>query len=164
MPTNSEYQAARDLARELVQLDLRTPGLRLTGIGSDAIKATLRWERPPRLVSWDWFKVIKRRHGGYLELAVWHDETLCGLAYGPAGDRWLSIERLEGNPYPHPLKGRVTDIAIAVMQTQAVAMDLPQTRISDPFEELIPHYRRRGYVNLVKSVDSRYLTKGRGAP
>lgn len=155
----AEYERVREKARDLVQLDRRTPGLRLDGITRAAALAAQRWPCPPRLVGWDWLRIVKRKAGGDLDLAIWHEETLCGLAYGRARQGWLELGYLEANPYPHPFKGKVADVAIAVLQAQALALGLPETRLRNPLDELRGHYARRGYTTLENDGVTVYLRR-----
>ncbi|WP_144426373.1 hypothetical protein [Methylobacterium sp. ARG-1] len=64
-----------------------------------------------RPVDWDWAALSARfqnNHPKCFNAAIWHDETLCGLAIGAVNrDRFVAVDFLEGNPDPtHPLKGR----------------------------------------------------------
>lgn len=164
MPTEAEYEAIRCLVRERLQIDLRRPEIRLTSIGFAALRATRQWRMPPRRVSWDWTKLVKRRGGGHFEIAVWWDETLCGLAYGKSGSSWLSMNYLEGCPFPHPLKGRIIPIAVTALEAQALALGVSETRLIDPFIELQDRYMARGYVRVAERGVPLYLSRRRPIP
>lgn len=74
----------------------------------------------------------------------------------------LCLARLEGDPDPtHPLKGRVVDIAVAVLETQALILGIPETRLESPDPGLVERYRRLGYEWLVETGAPRYLRKVR---
>jgi hypothetical protein len=155
--TYAEYEAVRRAVRERVALDWRTPGLRLDGISHEALRTARGWKRPPRLVDWDWQRIVKRKAGADLDLAIWHEDVLCGLAYGQAKAEWLEIGWLEGNSYGHPLQGQIIDLVLAVLGTQAVALGFPETRLKNPIEPLRDKYRRRGWPHLVIVGDAVYL-------
>lgn len=157
--TYAEYEAVRRAVRERVALDWRTPGLRLDGISHEALRTARGWKRPPRLVDWDWQRIVKRKSGADLDLAIWHEDTLCGIAYGQAKPDWLEIGWLEGSPHIHPLKGQVIDLALAVLRTQAIAFDIPETRLKNPIEPLREGYRHRGRTDLVAVADAVYLCR-----
>jgi hypothetical protein len=150
-----------------VQDDLRgvIPEIALTDIGTEALQAVRRWYGLPRQAGWEWFNVTKRRKVRCYDLAVWHGEQLCGLAFGPASTDWIGIAFVEGNPdKTHPLKGKITDIAIAVLETQAAALDIRETRLLRPLPELVERYRRRGYEGLAERAGFDYLAKIRTPP
>lgn len=164
MASEAEHEALRQSVRERLQLDLRRPELRITGISFEALQATRRWRMPPRRVSWDWTRVVKRRGGGHFEIAFWWDGVLCGLAYGKAGADWLAINYLEGCPEPHSLKGRILPLAVAALEAQALAQNLPETRLIDPFEEVEDRYSARGYARVAPPGLPVYLFKRRLIP
>lgn len=155
--TYAEYEAVRRAVRERVALDWRMPGLRLDAITYDAQRAVRGWARPPRLVDWDWQRIVKRKSGADLDLAIWHGNVLCGLAYGQAKAEWLEIGWLEGNPYGHPLRGQIIDLALTVLGTQAIALGFSETRLKNPIEPLRDGYRQRGWPHLVTVGDAIYL-------
>lgn len=164
MASEAEYEALRQSVRERLQLDLRRPELQITGISFAVLQAARRWRMPPRRVSWDWTRLIKRRGGGHFEVAFWWNATLCGLAYGKAGPGWLSINYLEGCPLPHPLKRRILPLAVAALEAQALAQNLPETRLVDPFEEIVDRYLTHGYARVAPAGLPVYLFKRRPIP
>ena len=124
MTPYAAWRDLRELVRATVETDLRPrfPALRLTPIDHAAFTAAKPW-REAQQIGWEWRSVVKLKTNRF-DLAVWHGETLCGLAYGPATDDWVSIAYLQGNPdSAHPLKGCVIDIAVAALEAQALAAD-----------------------------------------
>lgn len=81
----SRYRVLRQAARIAVMRELaRTDRsfVRLAEIGEEALSATQSWEN--RRVDWDWRKLLRRLRGRHrrIELAIWVDPMLCGLAIG----------------------------------------------------------------------------------
>lgn len=165
MSAYADQDDLRSLARGVAEADLRllSPALRLGPIRAAALRAALPW-RAARAVGWEWDRVVKRREPSRFELAIWHGDTLCGLAYGPAAPEWVAIAYLQGNPDPaHPLKRRVVDVAVAVLEAQALAAGAPETRLLRPVPELVEHYGRRGYRRAVApEAGLDYLRRLRG--
>ncbi len=157
--TYAQYEEVRRAVRERVALDWRTPGLHLDAITHEALRAVRGWRRPPRVVDWDWVRIVKRKTGADLDLAVWHEDILCALAYGQAKAEWLEIGWLEGNPYGHPLRGQIIDLALAVLDTQAVALGFSETRLKNPIAPLRDKYRQRGWLHLVTVGEAVYLSR-----
>lgn len=165
--TSSNYahwDDLRELVRARVGADLRKhfPDLRLTSINLAALNAARPW-RSAQAVGWEWPAVVKRRRTNRFDLAIWHGEILCGLAYGPADAAWVAIGFLQGNPDPfHPLRGRVILIALAVLETQVLAADAAEARLLKPLPELVTLYEARGYRRMADRTDLDYLRKERG--
>lgn len=162
MAETRDWIEARHLALATVndRLRGRCPSLRLTPIDRVALSEARAWPLVDRQVNWDWTGIVKRRESGRIEVAIWSDGRLCGLADGPMRGGALCISRLEGAPDPtHPLKGRITDIAIAVLETQALIFGIPETRLESPDPALVARYRHYGYAWLAKTGDARYLVK-----
>jgi hypothetical protein len=164
LASEAEYEALRRSVRDRLQLDLRRPDLRITGITSAVIQATRLWRMPPRRVSWDWTRLVKRRGKGHFEVAFWWGPSLCGLAFGKVGPDWLAIHYLEGCPEPHPLKGQILPLAVAALEAQALAQSIPGTRLVDPFVEIEDRYIERGYARVAPPGLPVYLFKRRPNP
>lgn len=159
MASEPEYEELRDLVRSRVQLDLRTPGLRLAGIDAAAFAQTDAWYIPPRKVDWDWERLVRPKRGAALDLSIWHEETLCGLAFGQAQPEWLELGYIETRPYEHSLGRRIMAIALTVLETNALAVGISETRIRNPIVDLRSRYARYGYTELVKVEFTTYLCK-----
>jgi hypothetical protein len=142
----SDLQRLRRFSRATAQAILRRtwPAIRIAPIDSKALASHRFWRE--RAVNWDWRMIVRPPLRDRFDVAVWHAKVLCALAYGPSDGQAVSINYLEGNPdASHPLKGHIVDIAIVCLEVQAVAFDLKETRLIEPFVELIPLYRARGY-------------------
>jgi hypothetical protein len=164
MPEPIDVREARHLACATVaaRLQGRLPALHLTEIDAAALAAARAWPLASRHVTWDWTGIVKRRETGRLEVAIWWNRRLCGLAYGPMRGGALCLSRLEGDPEPaHPLKGRIVDIGIAILETQALILGIPETRLESPDPGLVERYRGIGYDWLVEKGVPRYLRKVR---
>lgn len=159
--TYADYEALRRAVRERVATDWRTPDLRLESITYTAYRMVRGWSHPPRIVDWDWQRMTKRKSGADIDLAIWHGDVLCGLAYGQEKSGWLEIGWLERNPHGHPLKGQVVDLALAVLRTQAAILEISETRLKNPIEPLRDLYRQRGWTDLVAVGDTIYLCSRR---
>ncbi len=116
-----------------------------------------------RKVDWDWTRITKRTEVRRIDAAFWVDETLCGLAYGKITTHGPALTRLEGAPGEHVLKGHITDLAIAVLETLAAALGSTRTMLEDPDPDLIAWYGLRGYLPVADPELSRYLAKERAA-
>lgn len=164
--TYAQWEGLRKLVRVQVGDGLRrqAPELRLTPIDLAALNAAKPW-RAAQAVGWEWPAVIKRRRANRFDLAIWHGEILCGLAYGPADAAWVAIGFLQGSPDPtHPLRGRVIPIVLAVLEAQMLAAGADEARLLSPFPELVPLYEARGYRRVADRPDLDYLQKQRIAP
>lgn len=152
-------EQVRRAVRERVAQDLRLPGLTLGGVTEEAARVAASWPCPPRQTDWNWRGLVKHRRGGDLDLSIWHGTTLCGLAYGRARAEWLELGWLEGNPHPHPLAGRIRNIALAVLRTQAGILGYAETRLANPIQALRPAYQARGWTDLVEAGSTVYLCR-----
>ena len=145
--------------RTLVEGDLQRtwPHIRLRPITATALETAKRWNIVAR-VAWDWTQVVKRPKANRFDLAIWHGDVLCGLAWGPAEADAVAIEYLQGNPDPaHPLKRCVILIALALLETQALAAGASETRLLGPLPGLVPIYGRHGYRAVARRGVLTYL-------
>jgi hypothetical protein len=168
MRTAKDWRFGAELARMSVGEDLarHIPEIRLTPTRYAGVALSRMWLGPTRLASWDWARVTKRPSGTRFDLAIWHDTRLCGLAAGPAGEAWIGMEYLEACPSPHPLRGMITGIALAVLETQAAALNLSEARLLGAEPVLVKGYEARGYITVAKPSGLVYLSKkiGKGKP
>lgn len=158
-----EWDAIRRKVLDLVQR-VRTsdfPGLRLEAIDHEALSEAKTWNALSRRVVWDWARIVKHREADRIELAIWLGDTLCGLAYGGTCETAAMLTRLEARPSDNPLQGHITDLAIAVLETHAHALDRPNMLLEDPDPGLIKHYGRWGYTKVAKPNGVVYLAKQR---
>ncbi|GGK26965.1 hypothetical protein [Salinarimonas ramus] len=161
----ADWQELRRSARHFVAVRSQTrfPGLQVGPIDYEATTAAARtWPRLERRVTWDWKGITKNRETKRIDAAFWVDEELCGLSYGLVTSRGATLTRLEGSPREnHPLKGYVTDLAIALLEAVSLAVEAPRTLLQDPDPNLIEWYRRFGYERVAQPELTRYLVKER---
>lgn len=127
-----------------------------------AIRTT--WTPLARKVAFPWeeriLPTLHKSHPRRLDLALWCDGHLCGLAVVRLADckAWLSITHIEGSPDPsHPLKSLVvplvlvgTDIYGTLVQAHDDARRRPIVRIMNPLKESINWYARCGYSRFTQ--------------
>jgi hypothetical protein len=163
--TAAEWDVLRDRIRSIVEQHnaVRLPGLRISAIDYAALQQARTWTvLGGRRVDWDWYRIVKRRPKSRVEAAFWWNDQLCGLVFGRSSDDAVIINRLEGHPSNgHPLRGEITDLGIAVLETQALALGINITLLEDPDPSLIPRYMVRGYDWMTEPSLSGYLGKVR---
>lgn len=164
MPTaaaNEQHDPIRIHVRHAVEHDLAVihPALKLGDIDPAALSAVREWTG--RAVTWDWAKITKVKRDARLDVAIWSGVALCGVAWGSVTARWVSINWLEGNPGPaNALRGYVTKIAVALMETHAHVLGCRETRIVGPVPLLVSYYEEFGYHPvLAKSGIVGYMVK-----
>lgn len=104
-----------------------------------------------RLVNWDWAALsakFQNSHPKCFNAAIWHVETLCGLALGAVNqDRFVALDFLEGNPNPmHPLKGQVIGIVLTMAEAYRQLIGVPELRLHHVDPNLIPLYTMQGFA------------------
>ncbi|MGR5287069.1 hypothetical protein ACP3V5_17265 [Vibrio maritimus] len=130
-----------------------TEHIDLTEINEDALNSQNRWILPvDRQIGWDWRQVrdqYRRDHMARIELAVWHDQELCGLMIGKASDGKLvvKINFIQGGQAENPLKGYIVPIASHCAELFAVAIEANWIGIQDPIDDisLLNYYRDLGF-------------------
>lgn len=142
----SRYREIRRMAFRQAQDYLAADGIaaELRAIDAAALAAFATW--PPRRVDWPWPKMAadwRRARPSRFDLALWSDNTLCGLALGrPAPSAaHLSLYYLEGNSDPgHPLYFRVLNVVITALETYATVLGKTELRLVDPLPEAVAAY------------------------
>lgn len=127
--------------------------IELTEINEGALQAQEPWDVPiERQIGWDWRIVrdqYRRDHMARIELAIWHDDELCGLMLGKASDGKLvvKINYVQGGEADNPLKGYIVPIASRCAELFAVAIEADWIGIQDPIDddELLEYYRELGF-------------------
>jgi len=159
-----KYQQARRevmdlLEQEIAQL-IGVDGLRLSDIDEDALVAADAWRelyaivgREFHMPAWSWRKALRkfRRRPRRVELAIWAEGQLCGLALGRVSDRCIvsTIHLLEGNPADTPLDGKIIAIATRFLDLFALGLGCRDASIESPVPELIERYKQQGFVKEV---------------
>ncbi|XLZ71755.1 hypothetical protein ABT364_07235 [Massilia sp. SR12] len=158
-----KYRDARSLAMTVLEPEVQElTGLpvRLKGIDQAALAAADAWRetyrdlgRDAHRPGWNGNKEAKRFGGRSrrVELAIWLDDTLCGLALGRISDRRVvaTIHLLEGNPVANPLSGRVIPIASRFLEVLAITVGCREAAIDSPVPGLVHRYRAMGFTKEV---------------
>lgn len=126
-----------------------------------------------RKVRWDWgreiLRTLRTSHPRRLELSIWKQGELCGLAVARVSDAkiWVSLTHVEGSPFPHhPLKGKIVPLALAgagIFASLIADEDLsvfPHVRILRPDPSLQAWYAKNGYTRLHKGRGYTFATLG----
>lgn len=154
------------LRATLLRIDITTiDEVALAVIGSD-------WTKHQRRAEFDWeheiLPVMRKSHPRGLDMAIWCQGTLCGVAVARLSDAktWLSLTYLEGSPVPgRPLKKQVTPVVITAMEIYASQVQLhdeqkrlPIVRIMRPLPEVLANYGSIGYdvVHAEKAGGKRF--------
>jgi len=151
------YRAIRQQARNTVQSELQEisgQDIRLTEITESALEAVDRWRLAPTArAGWSWRReVLKfRRRPRRVEVAMWHTQTLCGLALGRISDKCViaTIHYIESNPEGNPLAGAVVPYITRYLQVLAYGLGCKEVSIEQPVEALVPYYTSMGFTKLV---------------
>ena len=165
MLTGAEWEELRALARRNVETDFRRrhPGVRLGPVEASALRAADRWLGPDRLAAWDGRAVTKRNREARFELAIWHEEQLCGLALGPVegvlGMGRACVEYIEGAPPPHALQGKIIPLVLVTVEELARIMGLTEIRLLGVVSALVPVYEGFGFENVASRPGISYLSK-----
>ncbi len=145
------YRVYKTVERELQYLFQKT--IMLTSIDEKALKYWQKiWVpqnyRYPPSGGWDWrdeITKVRQTIPKRFELAIWHDEKLCGLALGKPskGTSHNAIYLMEGSPIKHPLNALITRIVLEVGMAYAIALDKEYLMLVDPLEKMIKVYTKR---------------------
>lgn len=141
------YRLLRQQAREMVWTliePIAPEGTSLTDINDEALAQADQWGG----FRWGYIGRKFRRRPRRVELAIWYDDELCGIACGRVSNKRVvaSIHYLESNPRAHPLRGSVAAIASRFLDTMALLAGCNETSIQNPVEPLIGFYKDLGYV------------------
>lgn len=138
---------ARRLAAERLA-NVVPDGTRLTPIDREATEAWRRQWRPishrsPPEGGWDWPTIVEGQSNEVkaFDLAIWHNDQLCGLAIGRFTNASLRLDAIEGRPSnDHPLKGAILALALETAANAAQLGGRPELRLMEPAEGLIETY------------------------
>lgn len=96
-----------------------------------------------------WWRIMRqiRTTPKRLDLAVWADDTLCGLCAGMAAKskRHVAISFLESFHGPNPLKGLVAAIAVECAEAYAQILGARWLKIRNPAAGALPRYEALGF-------------------
>ncbi|MDM5179872.1 hypothetical protein PO883_22020 [Massilia sp. DJPM01] len=157
----NRYRVLRHAARLAVMAELAgtdRSSIRLAEIGAEALAACQRWKN--RRVNWDWQQLVRTLRGRHrrIELAIWNDPMLCGLAIGKISDGRViaRIDYWERAPGNHPLVGLIGEIATLYLQTVGVLVGCHEAVLSSPLMALLDFYRELGQSSQVKEFPRKY--------
>jgi hypothetical protein len=141
------YKVLRQQARDLVwaYLEPIVPlGTSLSDLNDDAVAQANEWGG----FRWGYIAKKFQRRPRRVELAIWYDGVLCGIACGRVSNRRIvaSIHYLESNPSMHPLRGSIAAIATRFLDTMALLAGCSEASIQNPVQPLIEFYKALGYV------------------
>lgn len=165
-------RAACDLALEDLAPHLPAP-CTLTRITARALAAwRTSWGPvpPPHAGAggWDWARIVATQpHNPHnLDLAIWSGETLCGLVVGrlPHRRTRLLLDVVEGAPFvPHPLQGRVLDVAFLAAEYYATGVGARWLRLMHPLAGMQARYiARYGFGPAVVAGQQTYQEREAG--
>lgn len=127
-------------------------GVTLSGITSEAILQSSRWNIPAQTKSWNWQKErdarVQRKQ--IFELAIWYRNKLQGLSLGEVFERDnLCLDLIAGNPdRAEFLGGKIFPITHDVLDAYARLIGVTEIRIYYPVNELVGYYCGHGYTYL----------------
>lgn len=156
------YRDIRQLVYKVVETELRTlePAVALTEISEAVLRQTDAWRSlyPSSLLThkpgWSWRRVAEkfRCRPRRIEVALWHDNLVCGLAVGRVSDKRViaTIHFVESLPVANPLKGKVVPFLVRFLEAMSVNLGCEAVSIEQPATELIAYYSDIGFKRIVK--------------
>ncbi|NHZ99367.1 hypothetical protein [Massilia sp. CCM 8734] len=152
----NRYRVLKNAARIAVMAEFAGTDksfVRLAEIGEEAFDASQGWQH--RRVHWDWRQLVRKLRGRHrrIELAIWADPVLCGLAIGKISDGRViaRIDYLARAPGNHPLVGVIAEITTTYLQTLGVLAGCREAVLASPLEALLDFYRALGYTEDISS-------------
>lgn len=155
-----EYREIAHLTVEKEMSEELRQNVRLTDINAEALQQVGGWrelyreERMKGTPGWNWEREVAkfRRRYRRLELAIWSNETLCGLLIGRVSDRRVvaSIHLIQRKPGENPLQGHIAEIGTRWLTMFAMICSCQEISIERPVPELIDFYRDLGFTIEVK--------------
>lgn len=155
-----KYAKLRLKAREIVMatlVDFTDEKVYLDDITDDAIQAAKSMREGyvgqdiAHKPAWDWEKIWHQgcKRSRRVELAIWVEQKLCGLALGRVSKNCVvaTIHYLESNPQSNPLKGNIAPIAIRYVEALGIMHGCTQSSIEQPAPGLVEFYKGLGYLN-----------------
>jgi hypothetical protein len=141
------YKTLRQQARALMSSYIASSlpqGTTLSDLDEQALLQANQWGG----FAWEYIAKKFRRRPRRVELAIWFDGTLCGIACGRVSNRRIvaSIHYLQSNPVEHPLNGYIAPISTLFLDTMAILAGCSESSIQNPVPGLIDFYKKLGYV------------------
>lgn len=159
---HERYGGFQDAVREMVEpiahemmLDEMRPVrlLRLTAIDEAALGFWDNYWRahpsPHAEGDFPWGQIMRqiRTTPRRLDVAIWADNTLCGLCAGMAAKtkRDVAIRFLETFHGPNPLRGLIVPIAVECAAAYAQILGARRLKIRNPADGALPKYEAIGF-------------------
>ena len=133
-------------AQKVAVEDHKIGGLSVRSIDPEAISwFRENWENhSQRIAEWDWSHSDHRPDKG-VNVAIWHEDMLCGLASGELTANAVRLDFVEAFPGTNPLKGSIIPIALTVCDAYANLTDREHLRVAGVSEDLVSIYERFGF-------------------
>lgn len=125
---------------------------------------TTQWLPYPRHAEgdFDWPEIF-RRYGnepGCLQLAMWHEDRLCGLMLATLTGQAVRIEFMERDSGPDcPLEGAIIPLCLESATKYAQELGRRELRLHSVRSALVPLYVSLGYVEVSPRGETSYLKK-----
>lgn len=154
-----KYKALRSLAMSAVEDEINQllthVTVRLTHITSEALDLAVAWrkayydKRENHEPGWNWTAELNRFRSRprRIELAIWGNDVLCGLALGRISDKKIvvTIHLIESNPTNNPLKAKIVPIAAQFIEVLGNTLGVREISIERPVNSLIDFYVNQGF-------------------
>ncbi|KAF1033705.1 MAG: hypothetical protein GAK37_00059 [Pseudomonas sp.] len=121
--------------------------VRFEAIDSSALDGFQTWDSP--CFSWDDVVQWKAKELMYFDVSIWLARELCGLCFAnPNHSRLrMRVVRLEASSNKdHPLRGRITPLALIAVNHYASIIGSQTLEIQEPEPEAIPTYQKNGFT------------------
>jgi hypothetical protein len=127
-------------------LGIEGRGVRFEPIDRAAITAWEHWEGST--YPWEHVSGWKKSDAKGFDLAIWYNQTLCGLCYATPRQSRLTIKiiLLEGKPGSgHPLKGLIAPLALMGVDLYAQMLGCREIEIQQPAANAVEYYQALGF-------------------
>lgn len=158
-----KHSDVRQRACALVEAALADefPQIRLTEIDAKARTQANSWFAEARLYgastaqvpNWDWNQLHRRisERARHVELAVWHNDLLYGMAVGRVSRRRVvaAIHYLQRSPIASLPDVSLGRIATAFLVAVANEWGCREVAVDSPFKQLIGYYKSLGFTKEI---------------
>lgn len=163
--------AYRVTAETAVREGWSTSGIRLADIDPhtlDVWRHSWTCPHPHGALPWNWDALVEHmpRRAAVVPLAIWHGETLCGLARGYLtrprlhGRNAAVMQYIEACPANHPLRGRIVEIAATAAEIYGAEFGARYLRLMNPDPALLAYYTQNfGFRVAYKGAVARYCER-----
>jgi hypothetical protein len=137
--TNNALQAAAVDASQI----------RFEPINDEAMEASHLWGDDATLFPWEDVHGWKQTDHRGIDIALWYDIELCGMAYASPRQSKLCIKviLLEGKPdRTHPLKGFVAPLVLDAIESYALLIGCSEIEMEEPASGAVAWYETLGFA------------------